>query len=157
MCEFYGIEDPELRCEMYFTEYENNRVANLLEGLEDKFITIEPHSKTNYTPNRAYPIEKWQNIVNSLKEKIQVVQIGNRDAPLLDNVVDYRGLTSFREAAILIGKSKLFLSTEGGLVHAATAVNTKSIVVITGYQDERMVAYPQNININISKHGPLRS
>ena len=48
----------------------------------------------------------------------------------------------------------MFLSSEGGLVHAATAFNTKSVVIITGYQSEEMVAYPQNININISKHGP---
>ncbi len=154
MCEFYGILDPELRCELYFTKAEEAKVDALLEGLESKFITIEPYSKTNYTPNRAYPFEKWQNIVNEIKEKVQIVQIGNRSGPLLDNVIDYRGLTSFREAAILIGKSELFLSTEGGLVHAATTVDTPSIVIITGYQDERMVAYPQNYNINIGNHEP---
>jgi ADP-heptose:LPS heptosyltransferase len=48
----------------------------------------------------------------------------------------------------------MFLATESGLVHAATAVDTKSLVIITGYQSEKMVAYPQNINVNISSHGP---
>jgi len=154
MCEFYGIENPELRCELYFTKPEKDKIDDLVRGLESDFITIEPYSKTNYTPNRAYPIEKWQNIVNALKDKIQVVQIGNTSSPLLENVIDYRGLTSFREAAILIGRSKLLLATEGGLAHAATTVNTPALVIITGYQDQRMVAYPQNININISTHGP---
>lgn len=154
MCEFYGITNPELKCELYFTNPEKEKVNKILEGLEQKFITIEPYSKMNYTKNRSYPIEKWQNIVESLKDKIQVVQLGTRDGSLLKNVVDCRGLTSFREATILIGHSELFLSTEGGLVHAATAVDTPSVVIITGYQDERMVAYPQNININIANHGP---
>lgn len=154
MCEFYGVNNPELRCELYFTEAEKRRVDELLKGLEDTFITIEPYSKTNYTPNRAYPTEKWQNVVNSLKSKVQIVQIGDRSGQLLDGVIDYRGLTSFREAAILIGKSKLLLTTEGGLAHAATTTDTPALVVITGYQDERMVAYPQNINVNISSHGP---
>ena len=62
--------------------------------------------------------------------------------------------TSFREAACLIGKSNLLISSEGGLVHAATAVDTTSLVIITGYQHPRMVNYPQNININIANHGP---
>jgi ADP-heptose:LPS heptosyltransferase len=154
MCEFYGIENPELRCELYFTNAEKERVNKLLEGLESKFITIEPYSKMNYTKNRSYPLENWQNIVEALKDKVQIVQLGTHAGPLLKNVVDYRGLTSFREATILIGHSELFLSTEGGLVHAATAVDTPSVVIITGYQDERMVAYPQNININIANHGP---
>ena len=110
----------------------------------------------DYTPNREYPFEKWQKIVDELSDKIQFVQVGMPDSNLrlLNNVVDMRGKTSFRTAALLIGRSRLFLSSEGGLVHAATAVDTPSVVVITGYQDEKMVAYPQNINVNISNHGP---
>ena len=72
----------------------------------------------------------------------------------MNNVIDLTGRTSFSNTAAIIGKSSLFLSSEGGLVHAATAFNTTSVVVITGYQSEKMVAYPQNINVNISSHGP---
>ena len=46
------------------------------------------------------------------------------------------------------------MSSEGGLVHGATAFDTKSIVVITGYQTKKMVGYPNNVNIDISSHGP---
>jgi ADP-heptose:LPS heptosyltransferase len=154
MCEFYGLDDIELKCELFFTNTEKEKVNKLCEGLDRSFITIEPHSKDNYTPNRAYPFEKWQNIVNELSNEIQVVQIGTHQSKLLDNVVDMRGLTSFREAAILIGKSKLFMSAEGGLTHAATTTDTPALTIITGYQHADMVAYPQNINIVISNHGP---
>ena len=46
------------------------------------------------------------------------------------------------------------MSTEGGLVHAATAVDTKSLVIMTGFGDPKLWSYPQNINIFIGKHGP---
>ena len=154
MCEFYNIETPELRCELYFTEPERRKIDELTAVLEDDFVVIEPYSKDNYTPNRSYPLGKWQKIVNELSKKIQIVQVGLPNYPLLENVVDFRGKTSFRSATLLIEKAKLFMSTEGGLVHAATCVNTTSIVIITGYQDPKMVAYPQNININIGSHGP---
>ena len=154
ICSFYGIENPELKCELHFSKYEISKVKKMADGIGDKFVTIEPHSKTNYTVNRAYPFEKWQKVVDALSKHIQVVQIGLESSPLLENVIDFRGKTSFREATLLIGESEMFLSTEGGLVHAATAVDTKSLVVITGYQTEKMVAYPQNININIANHGP---
>ena len=153
MCEFYGIEDPELRCEMYFTQLERDKVAKLTSDLGD-FITIEPASKDNYTPNRMYPFRKWQNVVDDLSKHINIVQLGSNTSKLLDNVIDFRGKTSFREAALVIGESKAFLSTEGGLVHAATTVDTPAVVIITGYQHPDMVAYPQNININLGQHGP---
>ena len=82
-----------------------------------------------------------------------MVQLGTGEK-VLNNVVNVTRQTSFITAAGIIGRSKLFLSAEGGLVHAATAVNTKSLVILTGYQSQKMVAYPQNINIDISNHGP---
>ena len=154
ICEFYGIESPVLKCELYFIEEEHKNIASLVRNLNNNFIVIEPHSKMNYTPNRVYPFEKWQSVVDEISKHAQVVQVGRKGNQVLSGVVDFTGKTSFKEAALLIGKSKLFVSTEGGLVHAATAVDTKSVVVMTGYQDKKMVAYPQNINIDIANHGP---
>ena len=48
----------------------------------------------------------------------------------------------------------MFISSEGGLIHAANSVGTKAAVVMTGYQEKKMVCYPENINIDISTHGP---
>ena len=154
MCEVYGIENPKLKCEMYFTDGEREEAGELICTLEKDYVVIEPYSKINYTPNRAYSIENWQNLVNDLSQHIQVVQVGLPNYPLLDNVTDLRGKTTFRSATLVIEGSKLLMSTEGGLVHAATAVDTTSLVVITGYQTSKMVAYPQNINVHIGSHGP---
>jgi len=151
-CEIYGIDSPDLKCYLSTTNncWSSQRVQK--EVGNKSFIVIEPNTKTNYTPNRVYPFKKWQNIVNELKDKINFVQVGVAGSKLLSNVIDLTGKTSFRDTVKIIECASLFISSEGGLVHAATAVETKSIVVITGYQSERMVAYPQNININISNH-----
>lgn len=156
ICECYGIKNPELKCKIVLTKKEKEWAKKYCEEELHKkeFIVIEPYSKDNYTPNRGYPIQKWQTIVNQLSNKIKIIQVGNPGSPVLDNVIDMTGKTSFRQAVALIGQSRLFLATESGLVHAATAVNTKSLVVITGYQAKKMVAYPQNINVNIASHGP---
>ena len=153
ICKPYGMDNPKIKCDIFLEEQEESVIDDLLSGVPDKFVTIEPFSKTNYTPNRAYPVEKWQKIVNEIHEKITVVQVGNT-GHVLENVIDFTGKTTFRQAAGIIGRSSLFLATESGLVHAASAFNVKSIVIITGYQTEKMVAYPMNININISSHGP---
>jgi len=161
ICELYDIKNPELRCylksdssEFWFKQRLEGLFGTPRNEEPPPFITIEPSSKTNYTPNRVYPFEKWQKIVNSLKDKIPFVQVGIEGSRVLDGVIDWTGKSSFRNTAAMTGYSKLFLSAEGGLVHAATAFDTKSLVIITGYQSEKMVAYPQNINVNISSHGP---
>ena len=154
ICEHYGIDDPDLRCELYFTKEEEDKVLEITKQLPKKYIVIEPHSKQNYTPNRRYPFAKWQNVVNSLKDDICFVQIGRPGHQVLDNVTSLLGKVSFRESALVIKNSQMFISTEGGLGHAANAVNKKSIIVLTGYQGYDMVAYPDNINIDISTHGP---
>ena len=154
ICTYYNIENPKLRCEMFFSEQEREEAQKLISKLEKDYLVIEPFSKTNYTPNRAYPFEKWQKLVDDLADHIQVVQVGLPNYPLLKRVKDMRGKTTFRGATLLIEGSKLLMTTEGGLVHAATAVDTTSLVIITGYQTLKMVAYPQNINVHIGSHGP---
>jgi ADP-heptose:LPS heptosyltransferase len=156
-CELYGIENPELKCKLNVSGNDMFIVREFIKNKikTEKFITIEPNSKINYTKNRVYPFEKWQLIVDKLSKKIPVVQVGVKNSKLLNNVIDATGIFSFKRTAKLISWSKLFLSTEGGLTHANSCFEEgKSLVVITGYQSEKMIAYPQNINVNISSHGP---
>ena len=67
------------------------------------------------------PLKKWQNIVNELiKYNINIVQVSLPNQKLLDNVIDFRSkLSSFRECGSLLKYCSLFLSTEGGLMHAS--------------------------------------
>ena len=153
VCEPYGVFDPELKCDLYLDRAEKQQVADIISSLSDSFVTIEPFSNNDYTPNREYPFDKWQKVVDEISKDIQVVQVGISPKKL-ENCIDLRFTKSFRIASGVIGKSRLFISSEGGLVHAATSFETRSLVVITGYQDRRMVEYPQNINVVISSHGP---
>jgi hypothetical protein len=154
--EFYGIERDmkELRPRLYLTDEELAQVDEFCKELPEEFITIEPHSNTEYTLNREYPFEFWQWNVDRLicDFGAKFVQVGTGSRPL-SGVIDLRNKTTFRTCAGVIGRSKLFMSTEGGLVHAATAMQTPTICVTTGYQHERMVAYPQNENIWLGHDG----
>ena len=70
-CEVYGIDSPDLRCYLkphsakgWFKEKIEEWFGTPSNEDPPPFITIEPHSNLDYTVNRAYPFEKWQNIVN---------------------------------------------------------------------------------------------
>ena len=156
ICEVYGINDPENRCDIFFTDQEEISISDYLDQImSKKFIVIEPHTKDEYTINKTYPFEKWQKVVDEISKDITVVQIGQKTDKKLKGSIDMTGFTTFREAAGIISKSSLFVGPEGGLMHAANAVDIKSIIVITGFIHPNMTCYPENINMWIGKnHGP---
>ena len=156
ICEFYGIQSPKLKCELYFSDEELAKSEKLLSGLGE-FIAIEPQSNDEYTVNKKYPLSKWQNVADKLiSDGHKLVQIGRKtETQLLEGVTNLTGITSFREAALVIKQSKLFVSSEGGLMHAANAVGTRSTILYTGFIHPKMTCYPENTNIWIGeKHGP---
>jgi len=155
ICEHYGISSPKINCEIYFTEEEKIKTENILRdhGLKD-FIVIEPQSNDEYSKNKVYPFDKWQKIVNDLSSAgITIVQVGRKtDNKNLSNTINLTGQTTFREAASIISKSKLFVSSEGGLMHAANGCGIKSVILYTGYIHPQMTSYVENENIWIN-HG----
>lgn len=156
ICEIYGINDPKLKCELYFDDEEIDSIEKLLGDKKD-FIVIEPQSNDEYTVNKRYPLSKWQYVADQLiKDGHTLVQIGrSTSTKKLDGVIDLTGQTTFREAAAVIGLSKLFVSSEGGLMHAANAVGVMSVILYTGFIHPTMTSYPENTNIWIGKnHGP---
>ena len=156
--EYYGLNVPELKCELFFSNNEHHKVNSLISNSNlsgEEFITIEPHTKNEYTINKTYPFEKWQSVVNNLSKKLKIVQIGQDTDQVLENCIDMTGKTSFREAALLMSKAALHVGPEGGLMHAANAVGTRCVIVITGFIHPRMTCYSDNINLWIGKdHGP---
>lgn len=158
ICEVYGIQDPKLKCELYLTNEEKN-IANLVgEGFSNKrYVVIEPQSNDEYSVNKVYPIEKWQKVADDLNQLgLNVIQVGKRtQSKMIKGVSDLTGQTSFRSASAIIANADLFVSSEGGLMHAANAVETKSVIVYSGFIHPTMTSYKENINIWVGKdHGP---
>ncbi|MAH43911.1 hypothetical protein CL614_09405 [archaeon] len=156
ICEVYGILDPQLKCELYFKEEEFKFKNELLKDVGN-YIVIEPQSNDEYSVNKVYPLEKWQLVVDTLlKTGIKIVQVGRKtEDSVLDGIIDMTGKTSFREAAAIIEGANLFVSSEGGLMHAANAVGTRAVIVYSGFIHPNLTSYSENTNIWAgNKHGP---
>tara|TARA_B100000214_G_scaffold373551_1_gene354108 strand:+ start:176 stop:1009 length:834 start_codon:yes stop_codon:yes gene_type:complete len=156
VCEAYGINDPQIRCDIFLTENEKIFLDEFRSQIpSENYVTIEPFTKDEYTINKTYPFEKWQIVANEISKLTTVVQIGQKTDKLLNNCINMTGSTTFREAAAIISESKLFIGPEGGLMHAANATGVSSVIVITGFIHPVMTCYPENENIWIGKdHGP---
>lgn len=123
--------------------------------LPDKFITI-----TIGGASKERTFLKWNELVSSLlQQKIvdHIVLIGSIDAykyaDLIaknhpDNVINMTGKCSFKQSARIIQKSKALICADGGLLHAANAVNTP-VVGLFYYIDPltRLITSNQSIGL----------
>ncbi len=149
---FYGIKkDINLKCEMILTSEEESNSNVIKNLLPQKYACIEPHSKMSWSQARSYSFDKYQNIVNALRDQIKFVQIGSPESKKLDNVIYTNGDLTFRETQSILSKANFFISSEGGLVHLANSCNTKSFVIFSSFHTyPEIFHYPENTMIDIA-------
>jgi ADP-heptose:LPS heptosyltransferase len=149
----FGIAPDSFRPELYLAEKEQRRVAEVLAdaGVIGPFVVCEPDSNPEWFGElRSWPREQWVELVRRLhvaRPDITVVQVGVPGTPAMPDVVDIRGRTTFREAAALIARSALFIGTEGGLMHAARAVDAKALILWGGVTLPEFAGYPASHRI----------
>ena len=155
-CNFFNVYPKKIYPILKYTEKEELKIKNLLKELPTKFLCIEPNAKTSWTVNKSFPFYKWQNIVNELiKHNINIVQVSMPGKKLLDNVIDFRNkISSFRECACLLKYCNLFVSTEGGLMHASAANNNRSFIIYSPMFHPKKTLYDNidHIWIHNDKH-----
>jgi len=143
-------------CELYFSDDEVESLDNKLSSyaLGEKYIVIEPGTNQDWFGElRSWPIDNWQSLVDGLNETyclnrdIKIIQVGLKSTPLLDGVIDLRGMTTFREAALVISEAGLFVGTEGGLMHAANAVSAPSVILWGGVTLPMFAGYMHNQSV----------
>lgn len=136
-------------CEIYFTDREEVVVQQLIESedLSDGFVAVEPETNREFFGDlRAWPRERWTAFLDRLRKshpRLKVVQIGLAGAPPLPGVIDLRGRVDFRTACALIKRARLFVGTEGGLMHAANAVNAPALILWGGVTLPEFAGYPK--------------
>ena len=155
-CDAYGIGTPILQPYIKLTADEKQRAEKILRkiGLLGKlFICIEPHSKPSFTPNKAWPWENWQTLVDQInkilakqKKDVKILQIGAHEGRVLNGVISANGMTSFRESGAILESALFFIGTMGGLVHLSKGMGKRNIVLISAFEPKELASYPDDIN-----------
>ena len=106
---------------------------------------------TDYGSTKNISIQQWRKIVSLIRgEGIDVIQLGIAEEEKIEGVTHYlNGQTSLAETGLLIKHGLCHIDTEGGLVHLANAVHTRSAVLF-GPTPVEFFGYPQNINLEPS-------
>jgi hypothetical protein len=125
--------------ELYLSDEENAFAAPYVGR-----VMVEPNVKVNGHRNKAWPWERWQALVDL--DVAPFIQCGPDGTRWLDGVE--RVVTpTFRHACAVLGVSRAFIGTEGGLHHAAAALGVPAIVLWSEFIEPRFTGYAAHRNL----------
>lgn len=136
-------------------------VANDLAGRFGQWITINTGFDAHFAissrlATKCYPARHWERFVKSFKRQhpdVAVVQVGAKTSVPISGVdIDLIGATSLAQVAAILRRSLLHVDNEGGLVHVAACLGTKSVVLF-GPTPVRYFGYAGNANLSAGTCG----
>lgn len=111
-------------------------------------ILIEPNIKKNASPNKAWSFDRWQELVNRMTDKnTRFVQCGNPNTTKWLQNVSRVATPTFRHACAVLDHCKTLVTSEGGLMHAAAALNKPSVILWSEFIDPTITGYEMHVNI----------
>ncbi|HIC7062035.1 TPA: CDP-glycerol glycerophosphotransferase family protein, partial [Campylobacter jejuni] len=143
VCSKLGLEG-DIAVDLHFPLSEKEKIFGRFAPENRKQIAIISEGLQRY---KTYPFEKLQEVVNSLQEKYDFIQIGTKKDLPLRGALDLREKLTLREVASTLYNSDLFVGGIGGLMHMANAVGCPSVVLYSEAEPNYMVNYYNNINV----------
>lgn len=140
-----GWRARDHRGKLYFTDAER-RLGDTLRQQYGPYLLIEP-TPVRGNKNRRWPHDRWELLALAAQQfGLPVLQLYHPAADMMPSTtpVPHNG---FREACAVVASATVFVSTEGGLVHAAAALGTSTVALFGGCVSEPVLGYPEHINL----------
>ena len=104
-------------------------------SLPEQYIIINPsnsHTNRNKINYRAWPAEKWKELIHRLGQQENLILIGNKGEekyfdllkPYPKKVIDLSGKTDLTELISIMSQAKALITTDTGPAHVASATGT---------------------------------
>jgi ADP-heptose:LPS heptosyltransferase/SAM-dependent methyltransferase len=139
------IHQTDLRPNLFLTQDEKDWPSPALvkEGVDGPYWVINAGAKKDNTL-KQYPY--YQEVVDLLKDKITLVQIGQESHlhAAFSGVVDMRGKTNTRELFRLIAKAEGVITCVSFPMHIAAAFSKPCVVVAGAREGTRWELYPNH-------------
>jgi ADP-heptose:LPS heptosyltransferase len=97
--------------------------------------------------NKQWFPERFQAVVDQLRNDFEFVQLGSTSDPALENVTDLRGKTTIRQTAGILHNARLYIGIAGFPMHLARAVECPGVIVYGGREAPWQTGYSCNINL----------
>ena len=139
--------------ELYFSKPELAWLNSL--ELPENFVIVEPNIKGKVSSsNKDWGWDNWQALADRWQHE-PILQLGKDGTRILDGASAIVTPT-FRHACLVLSKADRFYGTDGGLHHAAAALDIPATVIWGGYSPPEILGYENHVNIGGGWCGALK-
>ena len=140
-----GIEEFDYKAMFYLSDQETSWAEDILKSCKKPVLAICTKSKESV---KNWPIEHWTKLLKSLINKFSIIQLGDKREPEFKGVQRFAGKLTMRESAALLSQAKLFVGPDSLLMHVASGLNIKSLIIFGGSRPVECFGYSGNINFD---------
>jgi len=135
--------------EFFFDEIENGLI-NYSRASLGKFVVIEPNVpwQKSVAPNKDWGENNFRHLAYLLqKEGVQIVQFRHKNSRRMLRGVTTFEFHTFREVIALLSLARAYVGPEGGMHHAAAALDVPAVVLMGGFIPPAVIGYDMHINL----------
>lgn len=163
ICRCYALKPRKLKPSLFLSVEEMACGVEELSRFKRPIVCLHPSGKSASLPESPWFIDRWLEIIDTLKGKVSFIQLGKYDT-------DHKQLhihspkTTLRQAMSLIWAADVFVGFDSGLSHMATAFDKPAVVLWDALRKSKLESgkhpgfasatmrrwsYPQNRNLLI--------
>ena len=109
------------------------------------YVVIEPRIKAGASPNKDWGWARWQALLRRRRD-LDWVQLGAGSTRIVDGA-RHVATTDFRAACAVLAGARAAVLPEGGLHHAAAALEIPAVVIFGGMTSPANTGYPGHVNL----------
>lgn len=142
-----GIDKYDYKAGYYLSEVEKEWAKQKTSQFEKPILAICTKSKE---PVKNWPQENWLELIQNLKTKYSIIQLGDDREPTFDGVHRFAGKLSMRESAAILSNACYFIGPDSLLMHIANGLDTPCTIIFGGSRPVGCFGYSENINLSSS-------
>lgn len=131
------------RGDLYLSDAERDHARAVAPG---GFWLVEPNINPKNSPNKQWPIDRWQQLVDETPG-IHWVQLDYGGPHVLRGVAQVK-TQNFRAACAVLELADGAVLHEGGLHHAAAALGIPAVVIFGGFTPPACTGYDGHLNLS---------
>jgi ADP-heptose:LPS heptosyltransferase len=139
-----GIERYDYKATYYLSEEEKGWAKQETSQFKEPILAICTKSKEVV---KNWPQTNWSELIQNLKAKFSIIQLGDNKEPTFDGIHRYAGNLSMRESAAILSKADYFIGPDSLLMHIANGLNIPSLILFGGSRPAECFGYDQNTNL----------
>ena len=139
-----GIDKYDYKAAFYLSEEEKVWAKKKTSQFDKPILVICTKSKE---PVKNWPEANWFELIQNLKAKYSILQLGDEREPIFEGTHRYAGKLSMRESAAILSKASYFIGPDSLLMHVAHGLNIHSTIIFGGSRPVECFGYLKNENL----------